>query len=196
MVSILLLPRRWMERRNEESRGGFKSQGVDVLNQHLASKGPTSNRFQKKKLGAHRGGSIRRARKEREARGKQLEAGGDTPVKVWQKEGVDDKQVKLLLLYYGIDFILELNRRSHGGGYQIKYVHELSRCEKRKRPAASTKTHSTLSKVLLRSIVRHICGWPLFKWSPLTRSWDDRMLSLMDLPGTKADWHGLINLSI
>ncbi|XXG85243.1 hypothetical protein AAC387_Pa11g0355 [Persea americana] len=71
-----------MERRNEESRGGLKSQGVDVLNQHLASKGPTSNRLQKKKLGAHGGGSIRRARKETEARGKQLEAGGDTQVKV------------------------------------------------------------------------------------------------------------------
>ena len=47
-----------MERRNEESKGGFKSKGVDVLNQHLASKGPKSNSLQKKKLGVHRDGSI------------------------------------------------------------------------------------------------------------------------------------------
>lgn len=93
-------------------------------------------------------------------------------------------------------FILEWNRRSYGGGYQIKYVNELSRCSRRKRPAASTKTHSMLSKASLRSIFRHILGWPLFKWNTLPRSWDNITLSLMDLPGTKADWHGLISLAI
>lgn len=54
--------------------------------------------------------------------------------------------------------------------------------------AASTKSHLRLSKALLRSSLRHIPGMPIGRWKLLTKSLERKILSIMDLPGMKADW--------